>query len=304
MQELAQLNETFAEAGATATIAFRPSPLGGIVAHLTWGKDRASIALQGAQVLSWRPAEHDEVLWLSPMAKIGTGTPVRGGIPVCWPWFAVHPQDPAKPLHGFVRTRTWDVIESGIRKDGARLVLQTQTRADDAALWPHAAEVTLEIEVGSALRLGLSTRNTGTNLLPLTQALHSYFRVGDITRVHVEGLAGRTYIDKVDGNSRKTQAEAGLRLDREVDRIYLGDTARIALADAALGRRIDVASGCSRSAVVWNPWMDRSARMADVGADGYRTMLCIETANAGDDLIWLKPGSVHTLRARFGVATL
>jgi glucose-6-phosphate 1-epimerase len=301
MQDLAQLDAIFGHAGA---ITFRPSPLGGILAHLTANGHKASVALQGAQVLSWQPASHDEVLWLSPMAKLGTGTPVRGGIPICWPWFAIHPQDPAKPLHGFVRTRIWDVVESAVAGHAARLVLKTQTRPDDAGLWPHSAEVGLEVELGPSLELKLSTRNTGTAALPLTQALHSYFRVGDIARVHVEGLDGRTYIDKVDGNNRKTQAEARLRIDREVDRIYLGDTAKVALVDAGLGRRIEVTSGGSRSTVVWNPWTERSARMPDVGADGYRTMLCIETANAGDDLKTLEPGSVHTLRARFSVGRL
>lgn len=298
MQDLAQLNETFSKTGA---ITFGLTPLGGIVAHLTSGGHHASVALQGAQVLSWQPAGHTEVLWLSPKAKLGTGTAVRGGIPVCWPWFAIHPQDPAKPLHGFVRTRVWDVVASSISHGMVRLGLRTQTRADDTALWPHAAEVALTVELGSSLSLALSTRNTGAAALPLTEALHSYFRVGDIARVHVEGLDGRTYIDKVAANDRKTQAEAQLRIYGEVDRIYLGDTAKVALVDAGLRRRIEVASGGSRSTVVWNPWTERSAHMPDVGADGYRTMLCVETANAGDDLITLKPGSVHTLRARFEV---
>jgi D-hexose-6-phosphate mutarotase len=300
MQELAQLNATFGKAGA---IEFQSSPLGGIVAHLISGESKASVALQGAQVLSWQPAGHDEVLWLSPMAKLGTGTPVRGGIPVCWPWFAVHPQDQSKPLHGFVRTRDWNVTEIGVCASAVRLILGTQTRRDDAALWPHSAEVTLQVELGSVLRLTLSTRNIGAATLPLTQALHSYFRIGDIERVHIEGLGGRDYIDKVDGNSRKRQAGAKLLIDREVDRIYQGDTAAVGLIDAALGRRIDVVSSGSRSTVVWNPWLERSARMAEVG-DGYRTMLCIETANAGDDLIKLEPGGAHTLRARLSVGTL
>ena len=256
MQELAQLNAAFGQTSSKAgAITFASSPLGGILAHLISGGHKASVALQGAQVLSWQPAGHGEMLWLSPMAKLGTGTAVRGGIPVCWPWFAVHPQDPKKPLHGFVRTRTWEVAASAVDEGAARLVLETETRPDDAALWPHSAKVKLEIEMGSVLRLSLSTRNTGASALPLTQALHSYLRVGDIADVHVEGLDGRAYIDKVDANSRKTEASAELRIDREVDRIYLGDTARVTLIDAALGRRIEVASGGSRSAVVWNPWI-------------------------------------------------
>lgn len=303
MQALAQLNAAFGQTSSKAgAITFQSSPLGGILAHLISGGHQASVALQGAQVLSWQPAGHGEMLWLSPMAKLGTGTAVRGGIPVCWPWFAAHPQDLAKPLHGFVRTRTWEVVASAVAEGAARLVLETETGPHDAALWPHSAEVKLEIEMGSALRLSLSTRNTGVSALPLTQALHSYLRVGDIADVHVEGLDGRTYIDKVDANSRKTQSSAELRIDREVDRIYLGDTGRITLADAALGRRIEIASGGSRSAVVWNPWMERSARIADMGAGGYRTLLCIETANAGDDTIRLEPGSVHTLGASLSVA--
>ena len=249
MQAIAELNRTF---GRPSAVTFAAHPLGGIAAHLNSDAGRATVALYGAQVLSWEPAGHSDMLWISPRAKPNADTALRGGIPVCWPWFAVHPQDPAKPMHGFVRTRTWDVVASEAGDAAVTLALATRTVPQDAALWPHSAEVALEIEMGRELTLTLTTRNTGAAGLPLTQALHSYFRVADIERVHVEGLHGRTYIDKVDGNRRKTQDSARLDIDREVDRIYHGDIARIALVDAGLGRRIEVASN-SRSAVVWNP---------------------------------------------------
>jgi len=300
MQEIAALNRTF---GRPAAVTFAAHPLGGIAAHLSSHAGRATVALYGGQVLSWEPARHSETLWISPRAKPTADTALRGGIPVCWPWFAVHPDDPSKPMHGFVRTRTWDVVASEADDNAVKLQLATRTGPEDAALWPHSAEVALDIDMGRELTLTLTTRNTGAATLPLTQALHSYFRVADIERVHVEGLHGRTYIDKVDGNSRKIQDSVRLDIDREVDRIYQGDIARIALVDAGLGRRIEVASN-SGSAVVWNPWTDRSARMADIGPGGYRTMLCIETANAGDDIVTLAPGSAYTLRASFNVGKL
>lgn len=300
MQEIAELERNFGQAGA---ITFAPHPLGGIAAHLASHEGRATVALHGGQVLSWEPAGQSEVLWISPRARPSADTALRGGIPVCWPWFAVHPDDANKPMHGFVRTRTWDVVGSEARSGALKLMLATCTLPDDEALLPHSAEVSLEVAMGRSMSLALTTRNTGNAALPLTQALHTYFRVADIARVHVEGLEGRMYIDKVDGNSRKIQHAARLDIDREVDRIYLGDIGRIALIDAGLGRRIQVESD-TRSAVVWNPWEDRSARMADIGPGGYRTMLCIETANAGDDAVTLPPGSAHTLRAEFSVSSL
>lgn len=282
-------------------LGFEPSPLGGTVARLATGADQVLVAIHGAQVLNWTRGG-DGLLWLSPTARIRPGRGIRGGIPVCWPWFADHPTDPKKPAHGFVRHREWRVTGSAATTDGVCLTLATSTGEADRALWPHAAEVRLTITLGDTLSLALETRNTGTAAFALTQALHTYFRVSDIARVSVDGLQGLVYLDKLDGFARKTQ-RGPILVSEEVDRIYVGRTSSIGLADDGAKRRLDIASTGSRSAVVWNPWTQKTARLGDMGSpDAYRQMLCVETANAGDDVITVEAGATTTLGVTYRVA--
>ena len=280
-------------------LTFEASPLGGTIARLVHGNAQALVALHGAQVLNWTIGD-DGLLWLSPVARIRPGKGVRGGIPVCWPWFGDNPEA-GKPAHGFVRHRDWQVTGSAASADGVSITLATATNAADKALWPYAAEAMLTVTLGSALRLSLETRNTGKSPFPLTQALHTYFRVSDIGNVSVTGLEGRTYLDKLDGFARKTQSGA-IDIPAEVDRVYVGDTSAITMIDKGNGRRLLIASTGSKSAVVWNPWTAKTARLGDMGSpDAFRQMLCIETANAGDDVITLAPGVVHMLGVTYGV---
>ena len=266
------------------------------------GACSATIALKGARVLSWYPCGHAEVLWISDVRPPSGDQPLRGGVPVCWPWFGPHPRDPGKPSHGFVRTRYWSLVSTGSNDQFTELLLQTATTPADHDLWPFEAEVTLRICAGATLRLDLTTRNTGTSPFELTEALHSYFRVADIADVEVEGFDHLEYLDKVDAYARKRQAGL-ITIGGEVDRIYLGHTGPAVIRDAALGRAIVVTKSGSTSTVVWNPWEKRALELGDLGTDGYRHMVCVETANAGDDIISLAPGDQHTLTAEFQVAS-
>lgn len=291
------LNRRFAVNGA---LGFETSPLGGIVARLKCHGSEATVALQGAQVLGWRHAGA-EMLWLSPVARLGTGKAVRGGIPVCWPWFGPHSDDPAKPAHGFVRTRVWDVASATADDAGVAITLSTATGDANHGLFPHAAEARLTVTLGAALSLELATHNRGSTAFPLSQALHTYFRVADVAAVQVEGLAGQPYIDKLDDlNPRKTQT-GPVTFTAETDRIYLGDTSAIRLSGAQSGGKVlAITSTGSASAVVWNPWIDKTIRLGDMGGpSAYRHMLCIETTNAGDDVRTVEPGAVHVLSARY-----
>jgi glucose-6-phosphate 1-epimerase len=277
------------------------SPLGGPVVRLTSGRFQALVALHGAQVLNWT-CDGQGLLWLSPTARIRDGKGVRGGIPVCWPWFADHPTDPAKPAHGFVRHRAWSLTATHATADGVSISLATATTEADRTLWPHQAEVRVTVTLGETLAVALETRNTGASPFPLTQALHTYFRVGDIGDVSVSGLEGRTYLDKLDGFARKTQSGA-IAVAEEVDRIYLGDTSSVTLHDGGLGRRVLIEGTGSSSAVVWNPWTAKTARLGDMGSpEAFRQMICIETANAGDDIITLAPAQTHTLGVTYRLA--
>ena len=268
---------------------------GGPVAILDAAGGTAVVALQGAQLLSFVPKGGREVLWLSPLAKLGTGKAVRGGIPICWPWFGPAPDDAKKPAHGFVRAAPWRVLDCGNDRDPAFIRLGFDAGGIDPALWPHRAEVQIEIAVGeSFLRVALETTNSGPTAFRLTQALHSYLAVGDIAEVMIEGLDGRRYIDQLAPATRSVQS-GPIRIGGEVDRIYQQSPDTVTVIDSANARRITVAKSGSRSTVVWNPWVEKSGRLGDMGEDGYRHMVCIETANAGEDVVTLAPGARHRL---------
>jgi glucose-6-phosphate 1-epimerase len=283
------------------------SPLGGPVLQLAVGGNTAEVALQGAQVLSWQPRGHAPAIWLSPMERLANPTaapkPVRGGTPVCWPWFGPHPTDTLKPAHGFVRTRLWTVAGASRNSDAVRVTLTTATTAADRAVWPHSATARMEVTLGDSLTLALETGNTGADAFTLTQALHTYFAIGDIATVSVEGFDGQHYVDKLDGNARKRQA-GSITFAAEVDRIYDAHPGSAAIVDPGLARRIEITKSGSRSSVVWNPWSGKATRLGDMGPDGWRRMVCVETANAGSDLVQLAAGGTHTIAATYRIAPL
>ena len=261
----------------------------------------ATIALKGAQLLSWYPSGHEEVFWVSTIGPSSPKEPQRGGVPVCWPWFGPHPNDPSKPKHGFVRNRRWTVVSTGSTSQLTELTLRTEAAPEDAALWPHQAEVSLRVVAGAILYLELTTRNTGSQGFELTQALHSYFRVSDVAKVAVEGFDGLEYLDKVDAYARKRQSGL-IAITGETDRIYLGHAGAAVIHDSELGRGIIVNKSGSASSVVWNPWERLARELGDIGENGYRRMLCVETANAGDDVVRIEPGNQHTLVAKIQIA--
>jgi glucose-6-phosphate 1-epimerase len=265
-------------------------------------KARALISPYAGQVLSFLPAgEPEDLLFVSEHAYFQSGKAIKGGIPVCWPWFGSDPEGKGRPTHGFVRNRDWQVLGATQQDDGATSVRLGIT-PDEAirALWPHPFELTLEITVGRSLVLTLCSFNPDTVPLTITQGLHSYFRVGDVSRTRVLGLEGKSYIDKMDAGAVKTQ-EGPVTIGGEVDRIYTGVDRELVIDDPAFGRRIRIASEGSASAVVWNPWAATAAAMADLGDEEYTGMLCVETTNAGPDAVQIIPGENYRLVARYTI---
>lgn len=258
---------------------------------------RADVSLQGAQVLSFQPHGQPDLLFLSPRARFEPGQAIRGGVPVCWPWFGPDPLDQGRPAHGFARQRPWALRQSADDSDGTtRLTLALSDDAATRALWPHAFELRLDIRVGRTLRLSLSTRNTGDTAFTITQALHSYFAVAHIDTVEVLGLEGCGFVDKLPGApARGGPAHQPLRFHGRLDRIYQPAPQRLQLLGAAGGRSLNLRSEGSRTAVVWNPGAELAASMADLGPDTHHRFVCVETANAGDERITLPPGGQHRL---------
>lgn len=264
-------------------------------ARLTAGDATAEVALQGAHVLSYARAGEPPILWMSRQAIFAPGKPVRGGIPVCWPWFGPHPTDPALPAHGFVRTRLWELAGAAERGDGIALTLRLADDEQTRALWPHPFALALTVTLAESLTVELVAQNTGDGPVTVGGALHSYFAVADVTRVAIMGLEGAPYLDQLTG---QTHEQAGpVTIGAEVDRVYSDTTATCRIVDPVLGRTISVAKHGSRSTVVWNPWVAKARRLADFADDEYTTMICVETANAFADTITLAPGATHTLTA-------
>lgn len=295
------LNKRFGLAGI---LVFKPGPGGLPVVEVLNEQASAMIALQGAHLLQWSPIGEDPVIWLSPEAKFVEGKSVRGGVPVCWPWFGPHEQEGGFPAHGFARTVPWEVFETNGNQDGStsiglRLLQNESTRAQ----WPHAGDVELYIRVGTTLELDLVTRNNGSTPINIGEALHTYFLVSDIRQVNVLGLNDLDYIDKVDGGVRKQQ-EGAITFTGETDRIYLDHGADCLIHDPGKGRRIRIHKRGSHSTVVWNPWVEKAEKMGDLGPDGYLHMLCVECANAADDVVKITPGGEHHLWMRYSVEAL
>ncbi|HLF98630.1 MAG TPA: D-hexose-6-phosphate mutarotase [Methylococcaceae bacterium] len=300
MVDLDTLNRNF---GIPGVVEFAVGAHGAPIATLSNRHGTATVAIQGAQVLTWAPAGQAPVVWLSPASRFASGKSLRGGAPVCWPWFGAHPDGSAKPAHGFARNLDWEVRETTHGDDATRIVLGFAPGAEQQALWPYRAELTLVVDLGQELRLELITRNTDTRPIVLTQALHTYFGVGDIGAVRVEGLSGCVYIDKVD-NNRQPRQIGPVTIGAEVDRIYLDCPGDACIVDEALGRRIRVSKQGSNSYVVWNPWIEKCAKFGDMAEDAYRRMLCLETVNAGTDIVTVAPGASFTLGTAYSVEAL
>ncbi|MFZ2302029.1 MAG: D-hexose-6-phosphate mutarotase [Gallionella sp.] len=289
-----QLNAQF---GISGQLAFREDASGLIIAEISNQQATAALCLQGAHLMSWQPKSQSvPVIWLSRDAKLAAGKSIRGGVPVCWPWFGAHASEPGFPAHGFARTAPWQVVESAVEPDGAtRLTLRLIGSEKTRAQWPYSCALDLTVTIGEMLRMDLSTENTGNSDFIISEALHTYFKISDIGAVRVTGLAGCDYWDKVGGSTLKKQ-NGIISFAGETDRVYINSAAECAIEDDGLKRRIRVAKSGSLSTVVWTPWTAKAERMGDLGQpDGWREMLCVESANAFDNALHVAAGTKHTL---------
>lgn len=276
--------------------------------QLTTRHGTATVALHGAHLVSWVPKGQREVFWLSPTSRPAPAA-IRGGVPICWPWFGKQGMPPDALQHGPMRNRPWEV--SAVHADGAERVSITLTpsrasQADDPLLQlaPHL-QVALHMELGENLVQTLETHNHGTHAFNLTQALHSYFAVQDVTQVRVTGLEDLRFEDKLRGTTGTVQ-QGVFRLDTACDRIYQQPTPNLShhytLHDELWQRRIHIHTQGSQSVVVWNPGAEQARSMVDVPDAAWQEFLCIEATNAGQgDVVPLAPGGQHRLTQTLAV---
>lgn len=298
---LTELNQRFA---ISNHVQFKEIAEGMIIAEVANQHALSNIALQGAHVATFQPRGEEPVIWLSPKAKFAPGKSIRGGAPICWPWFGPHKTESKFPGHGYARTVPWDVLETKALPDGSTflrfgLVESEATRAQ----WPNASTVQLEVTVGKALKVELVTANTGKQAFELSEALHTYFQISDVANMTIRGLEGCEYLDKVQDFARCKQ-QGGIVIESEVDRVYVNTPADCVIEDKGLKRAIRIAKQGSLSTVVWNPWTEKAEKMGDFGPALHRDMVCVESGNALENTLTLKPGETHRLVAVYSVEKL
>ena len=267
-----------------------------VVAEIDNPLATATISLYGGHVVAWCPKHQTTpVLWLSKLAKFATGKAIRGGVPICWPWFGAHPSDKNLPGHGYARISPWDVDSVRTLEGGATEIKLTLLESDlSSAHWSHSVRLSAIITVGSTLTIELTTTNNRDQEITLSEGLHTYFQISDIANISVLGLDGCEYVDLISDNIRRKQVGA-IKFDGELGRIYVNTKATCVIEDPQFNRRIRIEKSGSLSTAVWNPWDITASKMDDLGVNGWRDMVCVESANAVGNPVTLTSGESHSL---------
>jgi glucose-6-phosphate 1-epimerase len=300
LETIEELNRQFALPGTAEIVEGNGRlPKVQIRTHRATGE----IYLHGAHVTSWRPSGAEEVLFLSSHSKWADGVAIRGGIPICFPWFRAKTDNRKAPAHGFVRTKAWQ-LES-ITGDGDTVTVSMSTGNDEDTTnwWPADFRLVHRVTFGTELKLDLTVMNTGTRQLHFEEALHTYHKVGHIDNIRVRGLDGFSYLDNTDFNREKTQ-HGEVLITTQVDSAYLNTQHPLELIDTKLRRRIRITKDNSLSTVVWNPWREGAQSLSDLGDDEWQQFVCVEASNILGCAVRLEPSQQHSMRAIVGVAEL
>ena len=262
----------------------------------------AIISLYGGQVLSYKKTGSSELLFLSEKAFYQKGKAIKGGIPVCWPWFGNDPEDKGRPAHGFARNTLWELESTEQLDNGStKVVMSLQADDDNKKIFTEDFKLTLAVTIGLKLELELTTKNNGQRAFNITQAMHTYFSVNNIDEVSISGLDGAAYLDKAKSNAgEENKMQVGdIVFNGEVDRIYLDAPNALQINQKEVTNPISIQSKNNKTAVVWNPWKKLCEQSVDLKTDDYKRFVCVETANAADDVIEILPGESFSLCANY-----
>lgn len=261
--------------------------------EITTAWSTAEIYLFGAHVTNFKKHDEAPMLFLSQCSRFDSINPIRGGVPVIFPWFG--PRE-GLPAHGFARTKIWEVKEVTTAMDGSVTVRFRLPDSPEAGAYPpFIAEYIVTVNEHLTMELLVTNRSKDTNL-EYEDCLHTYFFVEDIAAISIVGLKGVSYLDKVGGATQRTEGDGPIRISSEVDRVYLDTNHPTEIHDARLGRVIRVEKTNSASTVVWNPWINKAQQMPDFGNDEYQKMVCVESGNVGPNKIVLPPGKTSRLK--------
>jgi D-hexose-6-phosphate mutarotase len=261
----------------------------------------AEIYLHGAHVTHFEKRGEAPVLFMSQCSRFAENQPIRGGVPIVFPWFG--PRE-GLPQHGFARIRDWELKEFAHRPDGSVSVrLRLPECPEGSSFPPFSAEYIVTVHDSLTLQLQV-TNQSDTEDFIFENCLHTYFEVSDITAISIAGLKGVPYLDAVAKFAQKVEDSAAIRIASEVDRVYLNTRGTVELLDPRLSRKIIVEKQGSASTVVWNPWIQKSQQMPDFGNEEYARMVCIESGNVASNEIKLPPGQTSTLAVKISSQTL
>ena len=299
MRKLKELQNRFVDCDY---IIFEQTERDVVLIRINHPQATATISLQGGQVLEWRPTSQAEaVLWRSDSTHWLPNRAIRAGVPICWPWFGAHPTEQSAPAHGYARLCDWEVAAISIGPSGAvDIDLRMVPTHEAATQFTLNACLATRISVGEVLSISLTTTNTGEDPIIITEALHAYFKVGEIGDIQIEGLDDVGYIDLIDKNVRKVQVGA-VRFAGETGKVFLNTLKDCLIIDRALERTIRIEKSGSHSTIVWNPWLETGSKMNDLGPVAWQKMVCVESANALDNIVMLEPGAQHTLSVKYSI---
>jgi glucose-6-phosphate 1-epimerase len=299
--ELEKLNKMYTGVG---NVLFKEGKGGLHSVHIVNQFASSEISLYGAHILSFKPTKGKELLWLSENSFFTEGKPIRGGIPLCFPWFGPNTSDNTLPPHGFARIMYWGVEEIlDLPDNSTRLILKCESNESTRKIWPFEFNAKLIIIIGEKLDITLQVINSDTREFKYTDALHTYFLISDTANVTLGGLENSSFRAGFQDDLLQ-QTDKLLSISKEENRRYIGHTANCVIYDNGFNRKITVAKRGSKTTVVWNPWIETSKSFTDMTLDGYKTMVCVEAVNAYDDFVLLQPGESFNLSAELSVDNL
>jgi glucose-6-phosphate 1-epimerase len=259
--------------------------------NITTGRSTAEIYLHGAHITGFQKNGEPPLLFLSRLSQFAAGKPIRGGVPVCFPWFGQREGD---VIHGFARITEWDLIETAATPDGGVTVRFRLPSTAANAAWPaYRAEFVVAVTDRLAMEL-IATNESADRNFDFENCLHTYFAVGDILDVSIAGLKGAHYLDKTDKNARKLESADAIRITAETNRVYPDTPGAVEIRDAKFRRTIRVDKSGSAATVVWNPWTTQL--MPDFDPAEHRQMVCVESGNVGQNKLSLAPGKTAGLK--------
>lgn len=267
---------------------------------------KARIALQGAHVVHWQPkTEKHPVLWLSEHARYTQGRSIRGGVPICWPWFGAHPTDGTLCMHGFARVIPWQLLDVDSTDTGAtRLVLQMLETPEAQRQLSYPYVLTITITIGKRLKIDLATTNKADHPFVIGEAFHTYLNISDIDNVRITGLQDCVYADKLRHYERNIEHNI-LKFSGEFDRVYVDHSGDCVVHDAGYNRLIRIGKSGSDTTIIWTPWADKAHATGDMGnGDEWRKMICVESANAMENSVVINPNRTHVLSAEYSIESL